>query len=87
MLKTTDFKYVFYLANITALCLFEENVIVGTTNVDHSPPTFTFPVQKDTLFKTLTTKSEIVYPFKTQGLENYILFRPNKGVPPVLLPW
>ena len=52
-----------------------EKIIVGTTNVDHSPPTFTFRVQKDTLFKTLIIKSEIVYPVKTQGLENHILFR------------
>ena len=54
-----------------------KKILVGTSNVDHSPPTFTFPVQKDTLFKTLiiNIKSEIVYTVKTQGLENHILFR------------
>ena len=50
-------------------------VIVGTTNIDHSPLTYTFPVQKDTLFKTLIIKSEIVCPVETQGSENHILFR------------
>ena len=57
-----------------------KKIIFGTSNVDRSPPTFTYPVQKDTLFKKLNIrKSKIVYPVETQGFENHILFRDPWG--------
>ena len=56
-----------------------KKIIVCTTNVDHSPPTFTYPVQKDTLLKTLIIESEIVCRVETQGLENHIFFRDTWG--------
>ena len=41
-----------------------KKIIFGTSNVDRSPPTFTYPVQKDTLFKKLNIrKSKIVYSY------------------------
>ena len=71
-----------------------KKIIVGTSNVDRSPPTFTYPVQKDTLFKTLNIrKSKFVCPVETQGFENHILFRDPWGQireyppPPPPPPW
>ena len=62
-----------------------EKIIVSTTKVDHSSPTYSRSKKIDPQFRKLIIKSEIVYPVKTQGFEYPILFRdtmrPNKGVP------
>ena len=46
MLKTTDFTYVLFNQTSKNKVYFEK-IIVGTTKVDYSSPTFPFPVQKD----------------------------------------
>ena len=46
MLKTTGFTLSFSKQTSKNKVYFEK-IIVGTTKVDHSSPTFPFPIQKD----------------------------------------